>query len=95
MREFVMQTKATKKVSQLSIEEFKELVGQIVEEKLQRYKALVFYYDDDGVKTALCDVPEDDLPLKPEFEEGLRRALQDVETGRIVELKDVRARHNI
>jgi hypothetical protein len=95
MREFVMPTKATKKVSQLSIEEFEELVGQIVEEKLQHYKVLAFYYDDDGVKTAIGEDPEDDLPFKPEFEEGLRRALQDVEAGRTVDFEDVRSRYKI
>jgi len=90
-----MPTTATKQVSQLSVAEFKELLGQVVEEKLQRYQALVLYYDDDGVKTALGSDPEDDLPLKPEFEEGLRHALQDVEAGRTVDIKDVRARHRI
>ena len=90
-----MSTEATKKVSQLSVDEFKELVGQIVEEKLQRYRALAFYYDDDGVKTALGSDLEDNLPLNPEFEEGLRRALQDVGGGHTVDLKDVRVRHRI
>ena len=90
-----MPTKVTKKVSQLSIDEFKELVGQIVEEKLQRYQALAFYYDDDGVKTAIGSDPEDNLPLNQEFEKGLQRALQDVEAGRTVDVKDVRARHDI
>ena len=90
-----MPKKATKKVSQLLVNEFKELVGQIVEEKLQCYQALAFYYDDDGVRTALVSDTEDNLPLNPEFEEGLRRALQDVEAGRTADFKDVRARHRI
>ena len=95
MEDFVMATKATKMVNQLSVDEFKELVGKIIEEKLQRYQPLAFYYDDDGVKTALVSDPEDELPLRPEFEEGLQKALQDVEAGRTVDFKDVRARHKI
>ena len=90
-----MTTKDMKKVSQLSIDEFKELVGQIIEEKLQRYQPLAFYYGDDGVKTALVSDPEDDLSFKPEFEKGLRRALQDAESGCTADIKDIRARHRI
>ena len=90
-----MEAKTTKMVSQLSVDEFKELVGRIIEEKLQRYQPLAFYYDDDGVKTALVNDPEDELSLSPEFEEGLRKALQDVEAGRTVDFKEVRARHKI
>ena len=84
-----------KKVSQLSVDEFKDLIGQIIEEKLQHYQYLAFYYDDDGVKTALGNDPEDDLPLRPEFEEELRKAFQDSEVGRTADFKDFRERHKI
>ena len=87
-----MQAKAGKKISQLTIDEFKELVGQIIEEKLQNHPVFGFYYDEDGVKTALGSDPEDELPINQEFEKGLKEALQDVEMGRVVTLKYIKSR---
>ncbi len=90
-----MQEKAKKKISQLTVDEFKELVGQIIEEKLQNHPAFGFYYDEDGIKTALKSDPEDELPLSRDFEKGLKEALQDVEAGRVVTLKDIKSRQRV
>jgi len=56
---------------------------------------LGFYYDEDGVKIASGGDPEDELPFKPEFEEGLKKALQDAEEGRTVKLRAIRSRHKV
>ena len=88
-----MQEKVKKKISQLTVDEFKELVGQIIEEKLQNHPALGFYYDEDGVNTAIKSDPEDDPPLRQEFEEGLKEALQDVKEGHVMNLKDIKSRY--
>jgi len=90
-----MQSRVKNKISQLTIDEFKELVGQIIEEKLQNYPAFGFYYDEDSIKTALGNDSEDEMPFSQEFEKGLKEALQDVKAGRIVTLKDIKSRQRI
>lgn len=89
-----MPTKISKKVGQLSIDELRDLIGQVVEEKLG--KLLPDYVaDEEGLRISARPDEEDDLPLKPEFEKGLRRAVKEAKAGKVKSLKEVRSRHKI
>jgi len=89
-----MSTKTAKKVGQLSIDELRDLIGQVVEEKLE--KLLPDYVvDEEGFRISARSDEEDDLPLKPAFEKGLRRSIQEAKAGRVKSLKTIRKKHGI
>ncbi|GEM_PF-5509260 len=89
-----MSTKTARKVGQLSIDELRDLIGQVVEEKLE--KLLPDYVvNEEGLRISARPDEEDSLPLKPEFEKGLKRAIREAKGGRVKSLKTIRSRRGL
>lgn len=80
-----MPVKSGKTVGQLSVDELKDLIGRVVEEKLEK-RLLDYTVDEDGFRISARRDEEDDLSFKPGFEKGLRRATKDAKTGRVKKL---------
>ena len=77
-----------KKVGDLSVEEFRALIEQVVEEKLESFLPR-FFVDEDGFRIAGDEDSEDILSFKQEFKDGLKRAQKEVQKGRVKDLDSV------
>lgn len=89
-----MSTKTVKKVGQLSIDELRDLIGQVVEEKLEKHLS-DYIVDEDGFRISARRDEEDDLSFTPRFGKGLRRSIQEARAGRVNSLKAIRKKHGI
>lgn len=75
-------------IGSMSIEDFKALIGEIIDEKLAHYRLV--HIDEQGYTYVFTE--ESLLPLEPGFEAGLRESIRQAEEGRLVDGKEVWAK---
>jgi len=73
------------KVGDMSIEDFKALVSDIIDEKLASYRLV--RVDSQGYTYVLTE--ESLLPLDPGFETGLEESMRQGKEGRLISQKEV------
>ena len=73
------------KIGNLSIEDFKALVSEIIDEKLASYRLV--RVDAQGYTYVFTE--ESLLPLDPEFEAGLEESIRQGEEGRLINQEKV------
>jgi hypothetical protein len=80
-----MAEKTKIKTGNMSIEDFKALVSDIIDEKLASYRLV--RVDAQGYTYVFTE--ESLLPLSPEFETGLEESIRQGEEGRLTNQKEV------
>lgn len=73
------------KISNMSIEDFKALVGEIIDEKLASYRLV--HVDEQGYMYVLTK--DSLLPLDRGFETGLEESIRQGEEGRLINQEKV------
>ena len=73
------------KIGNMSIEDFKALVGEIIDEKLASYRLV--HVDEQGYMYVLTK--DSLLPLDRGFETGLEESIRQSEEGRLTNQKEV------
>jgi len=72
-------------IGNMSIEDFKTLISQIIDEKLAHYHLV--HVDEQGYMYVFTE--ESLLPLEPGFEAGLEESIRQAEEGQLIEEKEV------
>ena len=75
----------TEKISNMSIEDFKALVSEIIDEKLASYRLV--HIDEQGYMYVFTE--ESLLPLDRGFETGLEESIRQAEKGQLIEEKEL------
>ena len=75
----------TEKISNMSIEDFKALVSEIIDEKLASYRLV--HIDEQGYMYVFTE--ESLLPLDRGFETGLEESIRQAEEGQLIEEKEI------
>ena len=75
----------TEKISNMSIEDFKALVSEIIDEKLASYGLV--HVDEQGYMYVFTE--ESLLPLDRGFETGLEESIRQAEEGQLIEEKEI------
>ena len=73
------------KISDMSVEDFKALISEIIDEKLAGYRLV--HVDEQGYMYVFTE--ESLLPLEPGFEAGLEESIRQAEEGQLIEEKEV------
>ena len=71
-----------KTIAEMSVQDLEELVDRLVQRRIE-----VLYVQ---LISALGLDDEDDLEFKPEFAEGLRRAIEQARAGDVIDLETAR-----
>jgi len=85
-------TTLKQKLANLSVEEFLQLINQVVETQLKAYLP-AFQLDEEGFRIAAATDSEDSLELKPDFAQSLQRSIQEAKKGIVTGLAEVRKKH--
>ena len=72
-------------IGNISIEDFKTLVREIIDEKLASYRLV--HVDEQGYTYVFTE--ESLLPLDRRFETGLQESIRQAEEGRLINQKEV------
>ena len=75
----------TEKISNMSSEDFKALVSEIIDEKLASYRLV--HIDEQGYMYVFTE--ESLLPLDRGFETGLEESIRQAEEGQLIEEKEI------